>query len=223
MKTRPLLVSVCSLALLGLTGCAPGFFAWTPPTSPSAPVSSEPAASETSEPTTPATSAAAAEAVDLTFAEGVSVDPAAVAEWGDAFALNDAYELTYPDDGNGSWGYTETATGCVVLFYQGAVGGIDYTAGDEAASDELLVTLMDLDASSVAEHVDTVQIPRAPSGGIVDARGLYVETTSGSMLIATRAFGALEVGLMVQDACPTSTDAAKHFAALQSSLAIIVS
>lgn len=209
MIRRPVLALIGVVTLAVLTGCVT--------TDPPAPTVSEVPVTASPSPTEEAIT-------DLTFAAGEDLPTTAVVEWADPLADGDGYTLSRPDDGGGSWAYTDSVTECYVSFYQGTVDGIDYSASDEAASEAVLMARSGVDEANAEEWVDTSSLRLLPSGGTVEVQRFYASAPQGSMVIAARAFGSLGVGMTVKDMCPADVDAWEHFLTLdESGLGIMIS
>jgi hypothetical protein len=120
--------------ILVLTGCAGSPGVVDADSSPSEATSS-PSPTKTSSPT-PTPEAAS----DLSFDTGGA--GVAGLGWGDPFMGDPAFTVLAPDDGNGSWSYTDNANGCTIFFYQGAVTDLDMSQSDRDISDAFLTIML---------------------------------------------------------------------------------
>jgi hypothetical protein len=148
-----------------------------------------------------------ASAGGITFEAGADLDPSWGAQWGDPFIGSADFTVYSPDDGKGSWSYQENATGCIIGYWQGAVDGLDASAGDSALSDKLLAIQFDAEVSDVASYAgDTVSF--SSFAGPIAARSVAgADKESGqTYIVAARAFGALGAGLVATLDCPEGLD-----------------
>lgn len=220
MNPRPLIACAALLALVVvLAGCS--MRNETPQESPEPTPSPSPSKAEEGEPDFPVTVTSSTAGTGLMTFEA-DLDPAAIPEWGDPYALDEGYELSSPDTGQGSWGYTEKSTGCQIHFFQGAVSGIDTTAGDEVASADVLALLEKIDPETARATAGSVYIANA-MGGQVQFRALSYDVSGGQAIVAVRAFGTAGRALYVRVGCPTGTDVQEHFTRLmEESLSVLL-
>lgn len=119
----------------------------------------------TDEPTTDETSIG-----DLPF--DVEFDAATMTlQWTDPFMTDSNYTVSAADDGNGSWAYTDTRSGCVATFYQGTITDLDTSLDDSALTDSMLAIVLTSDGDTVtgddvAQYAYDDLIPLSPSGTV---------------------------------------------------------
>ncbi len=151
---------------------------------------------------------------DLTFEAGAELAEDWSVQWGDAFMADERYSIESADDGNGGWAYRDNETQCVIRFWQGTVSDMDRTAGDRAATDALLATILDVTAEDIQTYAVDDTIPEL-LGGSVDVRTVSGDTEEGSTWVdSVRAFTALSAGLYVGVECPAGQDALDVYSAL---------
>ncbi|PZU47289.1 MAG: hypothetical protein DI566_06190 [Microbacterium sp.] len=206
------LVTLTAIALLA-TGCVsvrPG------------PASSSPVDSEPSE------SAPADDALgipdEFTFEAGDGLSPDVRVEWGDTLFAKDGFTLSHPDDGNGSWGYTEDATQCTVLFWQGSFTGAESATNDRELSDAVLATWLHASAEDVTSYAEDGVVGYQVGGtGSADVRVIAGTTAAGEATIsAARGVLAIDGGFIVDVSCPAGQDAGAAYAALAAEDLVLV-
>lgn len=160
----------------------------------------------TDEPTTDETSVG-----DLPF--DVEFDAATMTlQWTDPFMTDSNYTVSTADDGNGSWAYTDTRTGCVASFYQGTITDLDTSLDDSALTDSMLAVVLTADGDTVtgddvAQYAYDDVIPLSPSG-TVDARSITSSSDDGTTWLDTaRMFGSVGGGIYLGIQCPSGQDA----------------
>jgi hypothetical protein len=89
---------------------------------------------------------------ELSFEDGALLTSASTAEWADGLMFDDGWTLTSPDDGNGNWGYTSADGACTAAYWQGFIGDVDTSSGDDRiATDEMLAVVFGATAAEVGE------------------------------------------------------------------------
>lgn len=206
-------VSVTALALVSivfLAGCAAPTVnsAATPPSSPSP---REPAPTPTVEP-------ASDEGLVLTFGSAEQlIDPRWGVEWTDPYLTDEGFAVLAPDDGEGSWSYTDLSSSCELSFYQGEVSDLDWSADDRVVSDQMLAYLATGnptpdDLTAVAANAVDVPLVLEPYDGQVEMRVIAGSFPDGrSAVQASRMFGALGAGITFSLVCPAGRDASSEF------------
>lgn len=160
----------------------------------------------------------------LTFADGDALTPGTRVEWGDSLFAKEGYTLSIPDDGNGSWGYTQDATQCTILFWQGSYTGAD-AADDRGLSDSLLATWLEATLDEVTTYADDDVVGYQLGGnGAADVRIIASGSeTDGETVSAARGIRSLEAGFLVDVSCPAGQDAdAVYFDLADESLALVL-
>lgn len=214
-----------------LSGCASPTLASTQESSAPAPITLPHRASPAPTPSsTPNAEAASGEPLELAFGSAEElVDPQWGFEWTDPFITDDGFAVLGPDNGQGSWSYTDLATKCELHFYQGEVFDLDWSQDDRAVSDQMLAILATgtptpEDSANVSANAGDIRIALEPDGGAVELRvigGGFPD--GGSVVHATRMLGAVGGGLTVSLVCPAGRDASSEFSRLaESSLSVLV-
>lgn len=209
--------AVVAVAVLPLSGC---LFSAIPPESE---ITEIPAAGP--EPTEPDTTEPSGDAPStLSFDDGALLPETAYIEWGDGFMTDNGWEVTAPDNGNGSWTYGTVDGVCTAEFWQGLASDVPTTPGDDSASsDAILGVLLQADASEVTPHAVDVSFTYQMGGGRdVDFRQLTGEQDGRTWIISARAFTATGGGLYVIVDC-TGGDANAVLEEVIEKNAIIVS
>jgi hypothetical protein len=144
----------------------------------------------------------------LAFADGAELDASATAEWADGLVLDDGWTLTSPDDGNGNWGYTSADGGCTVAYWQGRIGDVDTSSGDDAVvSDKMLATLLGASDADIAEYAfDTGFAYQVPGNDDVDARAVVGDDGTTQWIMAARALSQPGLGFTVTIDCTGGED-----------------
>ena len=151
---------------------------------------------------------------DLSFEAGSALDGGDWnMGWGDAFPSDPTFSVLSPDDGHGSYSYTDGANQCRLFFYQGSVTDIDMTKDDRTISDEFLVTMLTgtvtgATVEDVAAHAYDDTVLQHPGPGTAATRTIWGTAQDGSTwLHSARMFGALGAGVYVGITCPAGQDA----------------
>ena len=189
-----------AVSALLLSGCAvgPGPEIASPPASSADPKRPHLAEAPSDTGTAPA---------DLTFEAGAELPEDWSVQWGDPFMADERYSVESADDGNGGWAYRDNETQCVIRFWQGTVSDMDPTAGDRAATDALLATILDVTPEDIQTYAVDDSIPEL-LGGSVDVRTVSGDTEEGLTWVdSVRAFTVLSAGLYVGVECPGGQDA----------------
>jgi hypothetical protein len=141
---------------------------------------------------------------DLSFASGADLDPRLRAQWGDPLMADAAFTLTTPDDGNGTWAYTQNSSQCEVRFWQGDISSITGADDDRTLSDAVLATWL---------QVGTDQVTASAQD---DAVGYFTgEQSGGSWVAAARGLRAIDGGYVVHITCPAGQDAQAVYASVR--------
>ncbi|WP_243075051.1 hypothetical protein [Microbacterium sp. SS28] len=194
-------------AFLLLTGCAAssGSRASEPTGSPDPPDATEEPAAEVVEPAIP---------LELTFEEGDALEPGSIAaEWTDPFANNPDFSLLSPDEGNGSWSYTDDTNGCTVGFYQGTLTDFAPEPTDEASTISAIAAIAaakddQITAEIVETYGDDFPVEQTQEGGEVSLWGLGADLTDGSSWVdSARFFNAIGSIQYVTIQCPAGVSA----------------
>lgn len=135
----------------------------------------------------------------LSFEDGAALPATAYIEWGDGLMVDDGWEVTAPDDGNGGWSYGTIDGTCTAQFWQGLTSDVQTTPGDDqASSDAVLGVLLQTDAASVAPHaVDESFVYQLGGDRDVAFRQVSGQQDGRSWIMSARAFTATGVGLYV--------------------------
>lgn len=209
-------LSISVTAILVLAGCSS-------PDSESRGGTPSPATSSP-EVTTAPTPTPTEEQLELTFgaAEDLVGEEWQIA-WADPFITDEGFAVLAPDDGNGSWSYTDIGSGCEIHFYQGQVLDLDWSQDDRAVSDEMLailamVTPTPEDAANVSANAGDLSLDLESDQGYVDLRAIGGAFPDGrSVVQAARMFGAQDGGITVSLVCPPGQDATGEFNRLTAS------
>ena len=199
--------ALVAVSALLLSGCAigPGSDSASPPPFPADPKHLERAEEPGDAGDVPA---------ELTFEAGAELPEDWSVQWGDPFMADERYSVESADDGNGGWAYRDNETQCVIRFWQGTVSDMDPTAGDRAATDALLATILDVTPEDIQTYAVDDSIPELV-GGSVDVRTVSGDTEEGLTWVdSVRAFTVLSAGLYVGVECPAGQDALDVYAAL---------
>lgn len=140
----------------------------------------------------------------MTFADGTTVDPGALIEWGDRLMLDKGWTLTSPDDGQGNWAYTTVDEACWVSFFQGKDPRFE-SADDRTSSLQVLAFLNNLEYAELeqyAEHVTEGQFQYITSGGRdVDFVSIDTHTPSVWKRTSVRYFNQTNSALFIDMRC----------------------
>jgi hypothetical protein len=140
-------------------------------------------------------------------------------QWTDPFVSNADYTVSAADDGNGSWAYTDTRTGCVATFYQGAITDLDPSLDDSAMSDAMLAIVLTSDGDTVtgddvAQYAYDDFLPLSPAGS-VDTRTITSSSDDGtSWLDTARMISSVGGGIYLGITCPSGQDASTQLESL---------
>jgi hypothetical protein len=227
-------VSVITLAatIVLLAGCAP----LAPASSQKSPSPDSDATSRPSKTPTPVASPSPEMTLlDVSFEDGATLK---AGEWDTAWLEllqgDPGFTVKSPDDGNGSFSYTDSATQCQIYFYQGSVTDLDMSQDDRTISDDFLATVLtetvegatreDVSAHAFDDAVGHFSESDA-EWGAVDTRTIWgTSSDGGTWLHSARMFGALGAGVYVGITCPAGQDASVELEKLVNSyLAIVVS
>ena len=161
---------------------------------------------------------------DLSFASGADLDPRLRAQWGDPLMADAAFTLTTPDDGNGTWAYTQNSSQCEVRFWQGDVSAIAAPDDDRSLSDAVLATWLQVSADQVTAVAQDDAVGYVPgTGGSTQVRVVSGSTSSGGTWIAAaRGLGAIHGGFLVQVTCPSGQDPQTLYGSLRADKLVIV-
>lgn len=135
-------------------------------------------------------------------------------QWGDSMISNSAYEVAFPDNGNGSWGYTRIASECQITFLQRDASDLDTTQDDRAMTEQLLGEYLGATAEEVAPYAEETEFAYQLSGAHgVDALMLTGKSSEdgSNWLAAGRAFHQVPAGLIVTVQCEAGIDPAEEF------------
>lgn len=145
---------------------------------------------------------------ELSFADGAALSTTTTAEWADGLVLDDGWTLTSPDDGNGNWGYTSADGGCTVAYWQGMIGDVDTSSGDDAiVSDKMLATLLGATDADIAEYAfDTDFAYQVPGNDEADARAVVGDDGTTQWIMAARALSQPGLGFTVTIDCTGGQD-----------------
>lgn len=209
MTSRPtpvLAASTVILLAMTLSACAVHAGSAEVSASPPTPIASATAAHPGAD-----TLAGSAAPADLTFGAGARLSDAWHAEWIDGFMADAAFEVARPDKGDGRWAYAQRATGCVVGFWQTALGPQEAGLDDRQVSDALLAADFGTDRQTIAPHASDDWLPYR----IVGDKQVQTRSVGGSdpetgarYLVTARGFERIGVGLLTSIDCPASQDPA---------------
>jgi hypothetical protein len=189
-------IAILALATLPLSGCLAASIP------PEAPIAEEPISTPS-----PSEEAPVEEPTDeepegdvpatLSFADGALLSDSTYIEWADGLMFDDGWEITTPDTGNGTWGYTTTDGTCTAAFWQGTLDGLTPTGDDSADTDAVIAFFLDADVAEVTAAATDAELSYQVGGaGGVDARsagGQQDETRTWS--ITARAFSQVGAGV----------------------------
>ncbi len=153
----------------------------------------------------------------LSLDDGDQVNSTMQAQWLDAMVADNAFTLSSPDDGKGNWAYTQTATQCIVRFWQGSVSDLPKADSDRALSDAVIAAWLRVQPADVTAHAADDTIGYQPSGA--KTFGVRVVTGSAegtSYVTAARGLGGIHGGFLAEVACPAGQDAVSIYVALKS-------
>lgn len=192
LASRLAAAAVVTVAALPLSGC---LFSAIPPESEITEVpaaSPEPTESDTADPSGNLPAA-------LSFDDGALLPETAYIEWGDGLMTDAGWEITSPDNGNGTWAYGTIDGVCTAEFWQGLASDVPTTPGDDSASsDAILGVLLQADAAEVTPHaVDAAFTYQMGGARDVDFRQLTGEQDGRTWIMSARAFTATGGGLYV--------------------------
>jgi hypothetical protein len=140
-------------------------------------------------------------------------------QWTDPFMTDSNYTVSSADDGNGSWAYTDTRSGCVATFYQGTITDLDTSLDDSALTDSMLAIVLTSDGDAVtgddvAQYAYDDSIPLSPTG-TVDTRSITSSSDDGtSWLDTARMIASAGGGIYLGIQCPTGQDATTELSTL---------
>jgi len=213
---RSATVVLVALAALPLSGCVYGAIPTDGPTTERT-EAPEPEPTET----TPTTDSDLP--TTLTFEDGAQLPESAYIEWGDTLMMDDNWETTSPDDGNGGWTHGTVDGTCTAQFWQGFISDIETTPGDDSvSSDAILATILQSDTETVTTHATDGTFSYQVGGNTdVEQRQLTGEQDGRVWIMGARAFTATGAGLYVIVDC-TGGDANAVFAEVVEKNAVVV-
>jgi hypothetical protein len=208
-------LTALTLAMLLLAGCASAAPAdGRPPSEAGAGSPTKAPALATPTPSPSQSAAPATPPADVTFEAGSAL---AAGEWDvgwvEVLADTPGFSVAAPDDGNGSFSYTDDGTGCAMRFYQGSITDLDMTQDDRSISDDYLGVMMAaLVEGSTREDVAAYAYDdlagQYPAEGTVSTRTIAGTSSSGeTWLHSARMFGSLGGGVYIGIVCPAGQDA----------------
>lgn len=139
--------------------------------------------------------------MSMSFADGDQVSPDTLVQWGDGLMFDDGWNLSSPDNGQGSWGYTTTDDACTASFYQGFESSLGGTS-DREATLAALELLLDANATEFEEFIEEGQFSYQVAGSrTADYLSVYGSDELGSWTLAVRAFAQTSSVLYVDIEC----------------------
>lgn len=210
-------VSVIALAVTAvlLSACSPASNSAATPSASTAKPSKT--ASSTPSPS-PTVEAASEERLELTFGAAEElIQPGWGVHWTDPFVTDKNFAVLSPDDGAGSWSYTDVTTACELHFYQGEIFDLDWSQDDRATSDQMLAVLAmgtptPEDSAEVSRMAGEYALQLEPEPGEVELRTIGGRFPDGrSVVHATRMIGALGGGITISMVCPAGQDTSSEF------------
>jgi hypothetical protein len=194
-----------AFAFAPLSGCAP-------PVSESIDDSPTPRAAPASPSATSGDPTVIGPPEDLTFEAGddLAVDSVRV-EWTDPFATDAEFSVRSPDDGNGSWSYTDDTNRCAVSFYQGSLTDFVEGSGDRASTIDALGSILEssdarLTAATVEQYGEAYDLRQSPKDGTVEFWGISaVDTDESGHVSSARYFTRLDRIQLMNIQCPPGT------------------
>ncbi len=140
---------------------------------------------------------------ELSFEDGALLTSASTAEWADGLMFDDGWTLTSPDDGNGNWGYTSADGACTAAYWQGFIGDVDTSSGDDRiATDEMLAVVFGATAAEVGEvAVDGGFALGVPGNDDVDTRYVVGDDGTVQWVVAGRALAQPGLGFTLTIDC----------------------
>ncbi|MGM7699064.1 hypothetical protein [Microbacterium sp. A84] len=202
-RTRSLRVTaiaILALTTLPLSGC---LFSSIPSEAPSAeePIST-PSPSEEATVEEPADDESEETYSDvpatLSFADGALLPDSTYIEWADGLMFDDGWEITTPDTGNGTWGYTTTDGTCTASFWQGTLDGLTPTGDDSADTDAVIAFFLDAEVADVTAAATNTELSYQVGGaGGLDARSIggQQDDDARTWSMTARAFGHVGAGV----------------------------
>ncbi|MDQ1128817.1 hypothetical protein [Microbacterium sp. SORGH_AS_0888] len=156
----------------------------------------------------------------LTFEAGATLDPGEKPQWGDPFLADKRFTVSTPDTGTGSWSYLDTTTQCVIGYWQGTLTGLPGADTDDLAlTDALLATQFSATVADIEQYANERISFASLDRGPVEARSVAgSDSSSGkTYIVAARAFGAPDAGLVASLDCPAGVDVYQQWQALAAS------
>jgi len=149
------------------------------------------------------------ELLDFSFAGGADLaGKVRLVEWAVPLAREDRFAVLSPDNGNGSWSFTDTANQCRLTFFQGALSDVPTGADDRTSTDAVLLTVFgandpNVTAEVIAQYTEDASVPLWGVDGSVDVRVFGGSAADGaSQADVARRFAALGTDLYLSVSCP---------------------
>ena len=202
---RALTVAAIAILATSLTACGPSDEKPSPTAADAS--STEPATEDPTE----ETSAADAELPDYSLDANSVFEAGKRPQIADQLFGADGWELTSPDDGQGHWGYTETATGCLVDFFQFDLSQASLAAADDqAATLTFMSELWKQPVETFAANPERYTVPATntvPFGAPFETLSALITYPAGSSISLSRAFQSAATGIMINTKCATADQA----------------
>lgn len=179
---------------------------------------------------TPTPTETSASSGDLSFDDGGGDLTVSALDWGDPFQNDPGFSVLSPDDGNGSWSYVDNETQCRLVFYQGAVTDLDFSADDRTITDQFLTIMLSARMEGVTQEDVTANafddsIWQPDRDSTVAVRTIWGTGADGSSWMGSaRMLGTLGGGVHIDITCPAGQDMiAEHNKLFDDHLTILVS
>lgn len=147
--------------------------------------------------------------LDFSFAGGAELaGRVGVVEWAVPLAREDRFAVLSPDNGNGSWSFTDTANQCRLTFFQGALSDVPAGVDDRESTDAVLLTVFgandpNVTAEIIAQYTEDATVPLWGISGSVEVRVFGGSAADGaSQADVARRFSALGTDLYLSVSCP---------------------
>ena len=174
----------------------------------SAPATQEPTEAPTSAEPTP-TEEPAPVTLDLSLAANPVFPDGTTPQISESFLGESEWTYSSPDDGQGHWGYSETATGCTVDFYQHHLSpAVTGTADDTAATVADLAEFLGVTPTDLEPNTNTVSWTATDTlGNGVETLSVLQSNDSSTRFTMGRAFRSAGIGVIAVATCPTNDQA----------------
>ena len=144
----------------------------------------------------------------LSFEDGALLPADTYIEWGDGLMADDGWELSTPDTGTGTWGYTTVDDSCTATFWQGNMDGLTLAGDDAIDSDAVIAYFLNASVADVtAAATDTELSYQIGGAGGLEARTVAGQQDGRSWNVLARAFSGMGGAVyLVVDCAGSSTE-----------------